>query len=129
MIKQTFTEDDFLKEEEMLKDKIANIISDGHTIISAGDLADQILALITTQEFLRERLADLEHTRWSGWQAYLHSKCIKNSDGSLTIPVGYVFHLEKQIKTSYKDLTEKEKDSDRQEVNKTLALIYALVKN
>jgi hypothetical protein len=69
---------------------------------------------------MREKLSDIEHTRWSGWQAYLHSKCIKNADGSLTIPAGYVFHLERLINTPYNKLTEKEKDSDRVEANKTL---------
>ena len=69
---------------------------------------------------MREKLADIEHTRWSGWQEYLHSKCIKNSDGSLIIPAGYVFHLERLIKTPYSELTEKEKDSDRAEVDKSL---------
>ena len=72
---------------------------------------------------MREKLSDIEHTRWSGWQAYLHSKCVKNEDGSLTIPVGYVVHLERLINTPYDKLTEKEKDSDRAEVNKNLLAI------
>ena len=76
---------------------------------------------------LREELSDIEHTRWAGWQVYLHSKCIKSEDGSLTIPAGYVFHLERLINTPYSKLTEKEKDSDRYEVDKTLASIRELV--
>ena len=75
---------------------------------------------MTQDNGVREKLSDIEHTRWSGWQAYLHSKCIKNADGSLTIPAGYVFHLERLINTPYNKLTEKEKDSDRVEANKTL---------
>jgi len=73
---------------------------------------------------LMEKLANIEHERWSGWQKYLHSKCLKNPDGSLTIPAEYVFHLEKLIKTTYENLTEKEKESDRKEVRKTLEVIY-----
>ncbi len=65
-----------------------------------------------------EKLADIEHKRWSSWQKYLHSKCIKNSDGSLTIPASYVKHLEKLINTPYVNLTEEEKESDRAEVRK-----------
>ena len=72
---------------------------------------------------LFEKLADIEHQRWSGWQAYLHGKCIKNDDGSLTIPAEYVFHLERLIKTPYEQLTEKEKESDRDEVKKYWDLI------
>ena len=69
-----------------------------------------------------EKLADIEHQRWAGWQKYLHSKCTKDR-GSLTIPAGYVFHLERLIKTSYDNLTEKEKESDRDEVRKYWPLI------
>lgn len=72
---------------------------------------------------LKEALASLEHTRWASWQAYLHSKCTKNSDGSLTIPAGYVANLERQIATPYSELSEKEKDSDRAEAEKTLNVL------
>lgn len=58
----------------------------------------------------------MEHTRWSKWQSYLHSKCIKNEDGSLTIPAGLVVHWERQISTPYSQLTEPEKEADRREV-------------
>jgi hypothetical protein len=72
---------------------------------------------------LIELLADLEHQRWAGWQQHVHSKCQRNSDGSLTIPAGYVAALERQIATPYADLSEQEKECDRVEVRKTLALI------
>ena len=45
---------------------------------------------------LVERLATVEHDRWSRWQAYLFSKCIKNEDGSLTIPKESVEHWQRQ---------------------------------
>jgi len=72
---------------------------------------------------LKEKLADIEHQRWSDWQRYLHSLCVKNEDGSLTIPIKSVKHWERQINTSYKDLTEKEKDSDREQVDRYWPLI------
>lgn len=75
---------------------------------------------MSRQSGIIEVLSDVEHTRWSGWQKYLHSKCIKNSDGSLTIPSGYVTNLERLIKTPYCELTEKEKESDRDEAKKSL---------
>lgn len=65
---------------------------------------------------LFEKLADIEHQRWAYWQAYLHGKCYSNLDGSLTIPEDLVRRWADQIKTGYKDLSEKEKDSDREQV-------------
>ena len=73
-----------------------------------------------------EQLADLEHTRWSVWQKYLHSKCNVNSFAELVIPYGYVQNLERLIKTPYCELTEKEKESDRVEARKTLALLSTI---
>jgi len=62
------------------------------------------------------QLADIEHQRWADWQKYLHSKCIKNKDGSLTIPAGYVKNLERLIQTPYSKLTDNEKESDIEQV-------------
>lgn len=75
------------------------------------------------QSPLREALASLEHARWGRWQAYLHSKCSRGDDGSLTIPAGLVERWERQIATDYALLSEAEKDSDRKEADKTLAAV------
>jgi len=72
---------------------------------------------------LFEKLADIEHQRWADWQKYMNSLCIKNKDGSLTIPKDKVEHWQRQIDTDYKDLTEKEKDSDREQVMRYWKLI------
>src|SRR3990167_924229 len=72
---------------------------------------------------LREALADLEHDRWSRWQRYLHSKCVRSADCSLTIPAGYVAALERLAATDYADLSEEQKDSDRKEADNALAVI------
>jgi len=85
------------------------------TLISLGEDAIRLQGVT-----LIEILADIEHIRWSGWQNYLHGKCIKNDDGSLTIPTGYVTHLERLINTSYSKLTEIEKESDRKEAKKAI---------
>jgi hypothetical protein len=68
-----------------------------------------------------EKMAEIEHIRWSGWQEYLHSKCIKNEDGSLTIPSGYVSNLVRLINTPYEQLTEQEKESDKTEAKNSIA--------
>ena len=70
-----------------------------------------------------EKLADIEHIRWSNWQKYVHSICIKNEDGSLTIPKEFVEGWKRQINTKYDNLTETEKISDRKEVKKYLKII------
>ena len=62
-----------------------------------------------------EKLAEYEHDRWSRWQKYLFSKCIINEDGSMTIPKEFVERWTRQTNTSYIDLSELEKDSDRKE--------------
>ena len=75
-----------------------------------------------TREELIEYLADLEHERWSNWQAYVHNLCIKNEDGSLTIPKKYVDHWNWEIALKYKDLPDNIKESDRKEVYKIMFL-------
>ena len=85
-------------------------------------------ALIAEEEkALTEQCARIEHARWSKWQSYLHSKCVKNDDGSLTIPAELVTRWQKQIDTPYEELTEKEKDSDREQVQAYLPLIVEAI--
>ena len=70
-----------------------------------------------------EKLANNEHIRWANWQKYVHSKCIKNEDGSLTIPKEYVEHWNYEINTKYEDLPENIKESDRKEVREILKIL------
>lgn len=72
---------------------------------------------------LLEILADMEHRRWASWQEYLHSLCIKNDDGSLTIPKERVDWWNYEIATSYAELEEKLKEYDREEVRPVLERI------
>lgn len=74
-------------------------------------------------EGLIEKLADVEHERWSHWQSYLHSKCQRTSDGSLVIPANLVEQWESQINTPYSELSEQEKESDREQVRRYLPII------
>jgi hypothetical protein len=68
-------------------------------------------------------LAAIEHERWSHWQRYMHGKGIHQPDGSLLIPAHLVAQWNQQIATPYAALTEKEKESDREQVRKYLPLI------
>lgn len=71
---------------------------------------------------MREELASLVHELWSEWIHYVASKSTFNLDGSMTISAWAVRRRERQMNTSYADLTEEEKDSDRREADRILAL-------
>lgn len=74
-----------------------------------------------------EDLAAVEHERWSHWQRFVHSKCRRQSDGSLVIPAGDVARWERQIAAPYADLNEAEKESDREQVRRYLPAILKAV--
>ena len=80
---------------------------------------------------LFEELASIEHTRWADWQEYVFEKCerhyniykdkktgelVQEETNKLVIPEWAVKNWERQIKTPYKDLSEEEKNSDREQV-------------
>ena len=72
---------------------------------------------------LIEQLAAVEHERWSHWQRYLHSKGVRQPDGSLLLPADLVARWEKQIVMKYADLGDQERESDREQVRKYFPLI------
>jgi hypothetical protein len=76
-----------------------------------------------TRHDLREKLADAEHASWARWMAYLFSKCQRQADGSCTIPSEYVSHWQREVETPYAELSEREKESDRTEVDLILPII------
>lgn len=110
---------------------------DGHAWIETGDLASLYCTCcgsmrpltheaeyeLDKEQPLVERLACIEHERWSDWQRYLHDRATKNPDGSLTIPARLVERWERQINTPYWDLSEQEKESDREQVLRYLNLV------
>lgn len=67
---------------------------------------------------LREKLAEIEHERWSDWVRHMFTKGVRNSDGSFTIDVDSVAQWERQMDTDYADLPESEKRGDRQQVSR-----------
>ena len=72
---------------------------------------------------LLEKCADIEHERWSKWQKWVHSIGTKNYDGSITLKKDDVFRWERQMNTPYEKLSEKEKESDRHQVQVYLPLV------
>src|SRR5712692_3531107 len=81
-----------------------------------------------TQDELIEQLADKEHSSWARWMLYLFNTCGVLHDGTVVIPENLVNRWLGQLKTPYPDLSEREKQSDRDEVAHILPIIreYAL---
>ena len=78
---------------------------------------------------LVEQLAALEHERWSHWQRYMHSKGERKSDGSLLLPANLVKRWEKQFCTPYSALSETEKESDREQVQRYLSVVIEALRS
>jgi hypothetical protein len=86
-----------------------------------------------TEEELIEQLASCEHESWSRWMSYLiGEKCetVEGTDGHshLCIPNEPLGQWERQIQTPYAELTEREKQSDRDEVSHILPIINEYVR-
>lgn len=75
-----------------------------------------------TKLALYEKLAAIEHERWADWQKWVYKVCIVMDNG-LLIPQEMVDRWQRQIETVYEDLSEKEKDSDRKQVDRYWPLI------
>jgi hypothetical protein len=76
-----------------------------------------------TQNELIEQLADKEHASWARWMQYLFSICENHNDGSVTVPTDLVLRWSRQAQMPYADLSEREKQSDRDEVAHILPII------
>lgn len=77
---------------------------------------------------LYEQLANIEHQRWSDWQRYVHSRCITDDLGNLVIPRVMSERWQRQIDTPYQNLTEHEKQSDRDQVDRYWPLVEDYVR-
>ena len=71
---------------------------------------------------MREKLAELCHDQWSGWMKHMFSKCNVTKKGIVKIPLVYANAIKRQMNTSYENLSENEKNSDRKEADKFLAI-------
>ncbi|GFM19738.1 MULTISPECIES: hypothetical protein [Mycobacteriales] len=86
-----------------------------------------VQARLDTPE-LMEKLAAIEHERWAHWQQYMHDQCQRAKDGSLIIPAHLAKRWQTQIETPYENLSDSEKDSDREQVRRYLPIIGAAIK-
>lgn len=62
---------------------------------------------------LREKLSALEHDQWAHWTQYMLDNLTDEN----------IARWKKQCKTEYKNLSEKEKDSDREWADKVIDLL------
>ncbi len=75
------------------------------------------------EQDLIEQLADKEHASWAHWMDYLFSRCPFTEKGDAIIPRELVQSWKRQIATPYAELSEREKQSDRDEVAHILPII------
>lgn len=71
----------------------------------------------------REQMAALAHERWSRWMRYLFAHSAKEPSGEVVIPARLVERWMRQMDTSYSDLSEEEKESDRKEADLILVAL------
>jgi hypothetical protein len=72
---------------------------------------------------LRERLAAEAHKAWSGWKRHEFGVGAFNDDGTWTMPAWAVERWRRQMNTPYDELSEEEKESDRKEADRYLAIL------
>ena len=88
---------------------------------------EEIRARLTAAQ-AQDRLAAIEHERWSHWQRYLHDQCERRDDGSLIIPADLVDRWEQQMNTPYASLSPDEKRSDLEQVENYLPAVLDLLR-
>lgn len=88
------------------------------------ELRKNFLEVITIKELpIIEQLADVQHQIWARWMGYQFSMSKRNEDGSFTIPKELVKRWQQQMETGYYELSEKEKESDRNQARKFIGII------
>ena len=76
-----------------------------------------------------EELADKMHEIWTRWMAYMFSKNPFNEDGTWTMPRFSAHRWQRQMNTPYIELTEEEKESDRELALEILDLLREVKEN
>jgi hypothetical protein len=75
------------------------------------------------REINREQLADLMHEIWCHWMQHLFAVTETQEDGSQLISLKQAARWARQVGTVYADLAEEEKESDRRQADKIIALL------
>ena len=72
---------------------------------------------------LREQLADEQHAIWSHWMGYMFACGTHMPDGTWVMPADKARRWQRQMETPYTALTDKERESDRHQADKVLAVV------
>ena len=74
---------------------------------------------------LREQLAAIEHERWADWQKWCHKVLRENNPSPEQGDI--LERWDRQIATPYAELSEKEKQSDRDQVDRYWQLVETYI--
>ena len=78
---------------------------------------------MSLQEDRIEKLADKQHEIWADWMKYMFNCGTYDNKGNWVMPEEKVKRWQRQMVTPYSELSEKEKQSDRDQVDKFIHLI------
>ena len=79
---------------------------------------------MTIRDLVYETISAVQHQIWADWMEYLFSICMRNQDGSVTIPAVLARRWQQQILTPYTALSEQSKDSDREQTEKLIKALH-----
>ena len=111
--------------EKMVNDEVAKSFELMKTLAEKDKEIQELKAiLVPAATSVTERLAEYAHEAWSGWIKYMFEKCsvLEGGKGALIIPPWAVERWARQAGAPYGVLPEDEKDSDRQEARRMIAI-------
>lgn len=118
-----------------IRDTIDFVIRYYEDVHELNDAESEAIGLTAVKQWLdtlpaapapdsREALAEYAHEAWSGWMEYMFSKGEYGwADGEWVMPKWAVERWQRQMSTPYAELPEEEKESDRAEADKMLAIV------
>lgn len=78
---------------------------------------------ISKRAAIREALATLAHEQWSGWMGWLYQFGEWQLDGRFIVNAERAQRWRRQMGTPYMELSEDERDNDRREADRVLAIL------
>jgi len=79
---------------------------------------------VDNDDEIREALAAIQHEIWAHWMRYLFSKTLPTMDDDEMIASEHAERWRRQMETPYDELSEQEKESDRDQADKIMAFLY-----
>lgn len=79
-------------------------------------------------EILIEPLAEYAHTAWVEWMRWIFECATMNADGTMTLPALRVKRWQRLVQASYDDLSEIEREPDREEAREIIHVLHETLK-